>query len=70
MRTEEGEGGETEEAERLWGTDVHDGDACGVELVHGPLGRDTDGADEELGLLLDDDVDELGQLALGVIILP
>ena len=52
------------------GTDVHNGDARRVELVDGPLRRDTDCADEELGLLLDDDVDELGQLALGVIILP
>ena len=51
-------------------TNVHNGDARRVELVNGPLGRDADCADEELGLLLDDDVDELGQLALGVIILP
>jgi hypothetical protein len=39
-----------------------------VELVDGPLGGNTDGADEELGTLLDDDVDELVELALGVVI--
>ena len=50
-------------------TNVHDGDAGCVELVDSPLGRYSDCADEELGLLFDDDVDELRQLALCVVVL-
>lgn len=53
---------------RLRSTHVHDGDAVLVELVNGPLGGNTDGAHKELGALLDDDVDELGKLALGVVV--
>ncbi len=50
-------------------TYVHDEDAGFVELLYCPLRRHADGADEELGLLLDDDVDELGELTFGVIVL-
>lgn len=47
---------------------VHVEDARGVELVHDGLGGHADGGDEDLGLLLNDDVDELVELALGVVI--
>lgn len=39
-----------------------------MELLYNSLGRDADGADEELGSAVDDDVDELVQLALGVVV--
>jgi hypothetical protein len=39
-----------------------------VQLVDDSPGRDADGGDEELGAGLDDDVDELAQLALGVVV--
>ena len=48
---------------------VHDGDASLVQLVDGPNRGNTDSADEELGLLLNDDVEELWELALGVVVL-
>lgn len=48
---------------------VHDGDACFVQRVDGLFGWDTDGADEECRLFLDDDFDELRKLAFRVIIL-
>lgn len=47
---------------------VHDWDACAVELVHSPLGRDAHGADKESSLLLNDDVNELIQSATSVIL--
>lgn len=47
---------------------VHVEYAGRVELVDDSLGWYTDGGDEELGARFDDDVDELGQLALGVIV--
>lgn len=47
---------------------VHVGDASLVELVDDGLGGDTDGRDEQLGAGLDNDVDELIKLALGVIV--
>ena len=41
----------------LWVADhVHDGDTGFVELLDSRFGRDADGADEEGGSLLDDDV--------------
>jgi len=53
----------------LWVADhVHVEDAVGVELVDDGLWWDTDGRDEELGARLDDNVDELVELALGVIV--
>lgn len=53
----------------LGGTDhVHDKDVVLVETVDDVLGRDTDGTDEELGTLLNDDGDELVELALGVVV--
>lgn len=53
----------------LGGTDhVHDRDAGSVELVDSPLGRNTDGRDEEVALLLNHDVDELGQGAASVVL--
>ena len=48
---------------------VHHGDARLVELLDGPFGGDADGADEERGLLFDDDVKQIGKLALGVVVL-
>lgn len=47
---------------------VHVENAVLVELVDNLLGGDTDGRDEDLGAGLDDDVDELAELALGVIV--
>lgn len=47
---------------------VHDEDAGGVQAVDDGLGRDADGADEEAGAALDGDVDELVQLAVGVVV--
>jgi hypothetical protein len=53
----------------LDGTDhVHAENAVLVELVDDVLGGNTDGADKELGALLDDNVDELVKLALGVVV--
>jgi hypothetical protein len=40
---------------------VHNGDLGRVELLDDILGRDSDSADEERGLLLNDDIDELGK---------
>lgn len=48
---------------------VHDRDAGLVQLVDGPNRGNTNGADEELGLLLNDNVEELGELTLGVVVL-
>jgi hypothetical protein len=42
---------------------VHDRDLRCVELFDHLLRRDTNGTHEEAGLLLDDDIDELRQLA-------
>jgi hypothetical protein len=47
---------------------VHVDDAVLVQPVDDLLGGDTDGGDEQLGTGLNDDVDELVQLALGVIV--
>ena len=47
---------------------VHVVDSMLVELVDDGLGGHTDGGDEELSALLDDDVDELIELTLGVVI--
>lgn len=47
---------------------VHVDDAGSVELVDDGLGGHTDGGNEELAAGLDDDVDELVKLALGVVI--
>lgn len=47
---------------------VHVQDAGLVQAVDDVLGGDTDGRDEELGTGLDDDVDELVELALGVVV--
>lgn len=49
-------------------THVHDKDAGLVKLVDHFFGRDTDGAHEQLGLFLDNDIDQVVQLALGVIV--
>lgn len=43
--------------------------ACLVQLLNRPDGRYADGRDEELGAALNDDVDELGELAFGVVVL-
>jgi hypothetical protein len=47
---------------------VHAEDAGTVELLDNGLGGNTDGGDEELGAALDDDVDELVELTLGVVV--
>ena len=47
---------------------VHVVDAMLVKLVDDGLGGHADGGDEELAAGLDDDVDELVELALGVVI--
>lgn len=47
---------------------VHVQDTGLLELLDDVLGGDTDGRDEELGAGLDDNVDELIELALGVIV--
>ena len=47
---------------------VHCEDTGFVESVDDCLGGDTNGRDKELGSALNDDVDELVQLALGVIV--
>lgn len=46
---------------------VHNEDTGLVELVDGPFGWDTDGRDEEGGLLGDDNINEFGELTLSVI---
>ena len=51
------------------GTYVHDRNAGTVHLVYDPLGRDTDSAHEQLRLLLDDHINELWKLPLGVVVL-
>ena len=48
---------------------VHDRDPGLVQLVDGPNRGNADSADEELGLLLNDNVEELRELALGVVVL-
>lgn len=54
----------------LWVADhVHDGDACGVQAVDSLARGNADCGDEEGGLFGDDDVDELGKLALCVVVL-
>lgn len=47
---------------------VHVEDAVLVELINDGLGRNADGGNEELAAGLDDDVNELVKLALGVIV--
>eukprot|EP00756_Hemistasia_phaeocysticola_P009370 Hpha_TRINITY_DN14869_c5_g12::TRINITY_DN14869_c5_g12_i1::g.169639::m.169639 len=53
----------------LGGADhVHDDNTGLVQLLHNPLGGDTDGADEEAGLALDDEVDELREGTVSVVV--
>jgi hypothetical protein len=47
---------------------VHVDDAVLVQLLNDVLRGDADGRDEELGAGLDDDVDQLVELALGVVV--
>jgi hypothetical protein len=47
---------------------VHSEDTGTVQLVDDSLGGDPDGGDEETGLAIDDDIDELTELALSVIV--
>lgn len=47
---------------------VHAEDAGAVELLDDRLGGNTDSGDEELGAAVDDDVNELVELALGVVV--
>jgi len=47
---------------------VHVGDAVGVKLIYDGLRGDADGGDEKFCTRLDDDVDELVQLAFGVVV--
>jgi hypothetical protein len=48
---------------------VHDNDAGFVELVDGPLGRNTHGGDKKSSFLLNDYFDEFRELTIGVICL-
>ena len=45
---------------------VHDEDACLMQALDDMLGRDTNSADEERGLLVDDHVNELVELTWGM----
>jgi hypothetical protein len=47
---------------------VHAEDTSAVQLVNNGLGGNTDGGDKEAGALLDDDIDELIELTLGVVV--
>lgn len=47
---------------------VHAEDTGTVKFLDDSLGGNTDGGDKELGIALDDDVDELVQLALSVVV--
>lgn len=47
---------------------VHAEDAGTVELVDNSLGGDADGGDEKASLLLDNNINELTELALGVVV--
>ena len=47
---------------------VHAEDTGTVELLDDSLGGDSDGGNKELGTALDDDIDELVELALGVVV--
>jgi hypothetical protein len=47
---------------------VHVDDTIGMKLVDNSLGRYTNGRDKELGALLDDDIDQLVELTLGIIV--
>lgn len=48
---------------------VHNGDTGLVECVDSFFRGDADGTDEEGGLLFDYDLDKLGELAFGVVVL-
>jgi hypothetical protein len=50
-------------------TYVHDQNSCFVQLLNHPFGGHTNGADKELRFLFDDDVNQLGELPLGVVVL-
>ena len=50
-------------------TYVHDENTSFVKFLDCPLGRNTDGADEELSPLFDDDINEVRKLTLGVVVL-
>lgn len=47
---------------------VHAEDASTVELIDDSLGGDTDSGDEKASLFLDDNINELTELALGVVV--
>jgi len=49
-------------------THVHTCDPCLVQLFNNLFGRYSDGADEEFGLLIDDDIDEFIQLSFVVVV--
>jgi len=48
---------------------VHDENSSFVESVHCPLWWNTDGADEKFGFFLNDNVEELRELPVGVVCL-
>ena len=48
---------------------LHENNTGGVQLVDDFLRRDTDGAYEQLGAALDDDIRQLGELSVRVVIL-
>ena len=47
---------------------VHAEDTSAVELLNDSLGGNTNSRDEELGAALDNDIDELVELALSIVI--
>lgn len=48
---------------------LHHGNTCCVQFVHGSLWRNTDRADEQGRLAVDDNVKEFVELTIGVVIL-
>lgn len=48
---------------------VHDRDTGFVEFINSPLGRNANSGHEKAGFLLDNDLDELGELTFCVIVL-
>lgn len=50
------------------GTYVHDEDTGFMKLLHNFLGRYTDCADEQLGLFLNDNINQFIEFTLGIIV--
>lgn len=48
-------------------TYVHNNNSSSVQFVHNPLLWDTNSSDEQCGLFLDDNVNQLGQFSTSVV---